>query len=185
MTEIIYRHGDLWLELAEKRFLVSSSVLAVSSEYFYMLFNAGFSESQQTFNNPANPAHIQMKEEDHASMAILLKLVHHQYQILDTNTVSVTALPGLCVLADKYQWTPQLQPLFRLFLTFCLPDDIYSRNVATALAISSYMLQEGAIFRKATAWLVQKELGIALRDYPEAGDYLHSNIYCKSVTQVS
>jgi len=114
-------------------------------------------------------------------MAILLKLVHHQYQILDTNHFSVSALPGLCVLADKYQWMQQLKPLLRLFLTFCLPSDMYSRNVASALAISSHMLQEGVIFRKATAWLVQKELGIALRDYPGTGDYLHPNMYCKSV----
>lgn len=182
MAEIIYRHGDLWLELNGARYLVSSTVLAVSSEYFHMLFNSGFAESQQTFNNPARPAHIRLEEADNVSMSILLKLVHHQYQILTTGVITVATLPGLCILADEYLWMPQLRPLLQMFLTNYLPDDIYSRNIATALLIASYMLQEGKIFRKASAWLVQKELGAALRDFPDAQDVLPSRVHCKSQT---
>jgi hypothetical protein len=103
---ILAVHGDSMSDI-RKKFLVSSAVLSVASDYFKALLRSDFKEGLETRRGDCPT--ILMGEDDPEAMEIILSLLHYQkfevYDRLDPETLAAVALHS-----DKYDCTRALRP---------------------------------------------------------------------------
>ncbi|KAG8413800.1 hypothetical protein J3459_012482 [Metarhizium acridum] len=99
--------GDATLVVGHKRFVVSSEILKISSDYFKALFGPNFQEGK-VIQNGGNPE-IVLHDDDAEVMELILSILHYHfedgYRRLEPQMILKVAEHG-----DKYQCNRPLTP---------------------------------------------------------------------------
>ncbi|KID74272.1 uncharacterized protein G6M90_00g082350 [Metarhizium brunneum] len=100
-------NGDVTLVVEHKRFVVSSEILKISSDYFSVLFIWDFSEGK-AIQNGGN-TEIVLHEDDPEVMEIILSILHYSFQP-NLHHLEPQMILKVAQHSDKYQCNKPLTP---------------------------------------------------------------------------
>lgn len=125
ITVELCTNGDATLVVEPKRFVVSSEILKISSEYFKALFSPIFQEGK-AIQNRDNPE-IVLHDDDPEVMELILSILHYRFQD-NFHHFEPHMILQVAQHSDKYQCNKPLTPWITQWL----------QNIPTGGSVSDY-----------------------------------------------
>ncbi|KAK1980833.1 hypothetical protein LZ30DRAFT_750475 [Colletotrichum cereale] len=130
-------------EKSRKKFLVSSQVLRIASEYFNALFGLNFQEGIKTQEGLKPDIHLHDDSPD--AMEVILSILHYTYNS-EWYTMSAESFAVIATHCDKYRCTASLMPWMERWLAN-FNRTIELRDIGYLLLATSF-IGEAQAFQK-------------------------------------
>lgn len=142
-TVELFKNGDAALVVGNKRFIVSSEILKITSDYFKALFSPFFREGQAALNGDCSD--IVLHDDDPDAMEIILSILH--YHSLDTYRIlSTDILLKVAQHCDKYQCKVPLQAWASQWMQGVIDTD--TEPEYAPLLLAAYIFRSGKAFEE-------------------------------------
>lgn len=129
-------------------FLISTSLVKPASKVFRRLFEGHFVEAR-SFEEQERP-YIQMYEDDADSMAIVLRVLHHDHESLPKE-LDREQIARLAIHSDKYDCVGVLRPWILSWIARMQPIDSNDSIGVGLQILATYIVRAASEFAAATA----------------------------------